>query len=265
MSRTNATFYIVSSSTGVVIESIKNKRRQGSSFANGPYVKVAEEVFCFNKGDGDDAVAAGILHIPKEINPRDITASGHLRVKRVDVSSYSAETTAAMAKFFYNASKLEVYHGFINVETLVGKRDVKKVIAMIIGKSRRNLNAIVKREAKVYTRRNIDPYIFRIDAYSVKKMLGVKIRLEKAIHRLKNDLDQNEIEKQHAHPSSRKVEVKKSQNPFDGLLGEDADGEDGGAPSSPSSPRPNWDLPQVAAGDVFSRPELGSGAVADWC
>ena len=162
--RSTQTFYIVASSTGRLIKMINAKRRQ---FSDGPFIKVHNEIICLNKGDGDKHVAANVLYIPDTIAAKDITGSGHLAVKRVEVSSWSTDTTAKMTKFFFNASKITIHKGVLDIEAIVGRRNAGAVTAILFGKGGKNISAICQGEAKAFTQRAVAPFRLHIHAYSV--------------------------------------------------------------------------------------------------
>ena len=216
MVRTTQTFYIVNSTTGHIINTIKAKR---GNFGHGPFVKVHDAVHCLTEEQGSGMAQEGYLYIPDEIAERDITGTGHLRVKMVEVSSYCSETTKKMTEFFYNASKVKTYKETLDVAAIVGERDAGAVVAMVIGKKRANLNAIVKGAAKVYTVRETAPYVFHIHAYTVKDKLAVRIRLEKAVRKIKSDLDSRGA----AATPPRAPRVQKRSNRFSGFNEEEAD------------------------------------------
>ena len=211
--------FVLDSSTGHLINQIKTHR---AKFSDGPYVKVHSEVTCLTKAQGDKLVVDGILHIPKQIQSRDITDSGHLRVKMVEISSYCPKTTEKMEKFFFNATKVTIYKETLDVEAIVGSRNAAKGIAMVIGKKCCNLHAVVQREAKVFTDRATAPYVFNIHAYSVKNKLAVKIRLEKAIRKINQDLIQKEIGQRYAAPATSE---QKSANRYADLDADEDDSE----------------------------------------
>ena len=224
MPRFTAQFYIVSSSTGYLISKIKATR---SGFAGGPFVRVESSTACLTKEQGDKFVADGKLYVPKTINRFDFTESRHLKVKMVTVSSYDEPTTRKMLKFYFAASKLEIYTVTLDVAAIVGRPNAQKVVAMTIGRGSQNLHAIVKKQAKVFTKRKTSPYVFQIHAYTMKDMLAVKIRLEKAIRKIKEDLEQKELLRSHSHTARTTpvLATTASQNPFADLE-DDEDDED---------------------------------------
>ena len=200
MARFCSKFYIVGSSTGHVIGSIKQNR---NNFGHGPYVKVHSEVVCVSSGD---AAILEYLYIPKVVQKRDkveLEGVSHIRVKMVEVSSWAETTTKRMHRFFFDASKLNVHKATVDVVGLIGGKDVSQVMAMVIGTGGRYLKSVVKKDAKVYTQRGTAPNVFVIEAYSQKKLLGVKIRLEKAIRKVHADLvaKQHGVDEQDARPS----------------------------------------------------------------
>jgi len=200
MARFCSKFYIVGSSTGHVIGSIKQNR---NNFGHGPYVKVHSEVVCVSSGD---AAILEYLYIPKVVQKRDkveLEGVSHIRVKMVEVSSWAETTTKRMHRFFFEASKLNVHKATVDVVGLIGGKDVSQVMAMVIGTGGRYLKSVVKKDAKVYTQRGTAPNVFVIEAYSQKKLLGVKIRLEKAIRKVHADLvaKQHGVDEQDSRPS----------------------------------------------------------------
>ena len=205
--RSTQTFYIVASSTGRLIKMINAKRRQ---FSDGPFIKVHNEIICLNKGDGDKHVAANVLYIPDTIAAKDITGSGHLAVKRVEVSSWSTDTTAKMTKFFFNASKITIHKGVLDIEAIVGRRNAGAVTAILFGKGGKNISAICQGEAKAFTQRAIAPFRLHIHAYSVKNKLAVEIRLKKKIQSINNDLVEKGLVRKFG-PGSSSSEPKKSE------------------------------------------------------
>ena len=190
MVRSCSKFYIVASSTGYVIGLIKGSRNK---FSHGPYVKVHSEVVCVSSGD---ACIMEDLYIPEVVQKRDkveVEGVSHIRVKMVEVSSWAEATTKRMHRFFFDASKLNAHKCTVDVVGLIGGKDVSQVMAMVIGTGGRYLKSVVQKDAKVYTQRETAPNVFVIEAYSQKKLLGVKIRLEKAIRKVHADL----LAKQH--------------------------------------------------------------------
>lgn len=224
--RTSQVFYIVTSSSGRVIQTINAKRR---SFSDGPFARVHSEVIYLTKEQGDEYVKEGVLYVPSEINPRDISDTGHLMVKRVEVASWSKETTSKMLKFFFNASKLITYKGMLDIEALVGSRNAGAATAILFGKGGQNIKAVVKKQALVFTKRDVAPFKLLIRAYSMKDKLAVEIRLKKKILSISEDLIKKGLLKKFAHgdatPSSKKTVVK-SQNPFADLSDDGEDGEE---------------------------------------
>ena len=213
--RTSATFFIVASSSGRLIKVIQDKRR---SFGDGPFVKVHNEVICLNKADGDNYTEKGILYIPNKIANTDITGTGHLKVKRVEISSWSALTTEKMVKFFWAASKVNIHKGSLDIEGLVGNRNAAKVTAILFGKGGRNIRAIVNRQAKTFTQREVAPFLLHIHAYSVKDKLAVEIRLKKKIISINNDLiEKGHVKKFGETPTAPKKSKRVSQNRFGDL------------------------------------------------
>ena len=221
--RTSQFFYIVGSSSGRVIQTINAKRR---SFADGPFARVHTEVICITKEQGDEYVTGGVLYVPSEVNSRDISGTGHLMVKRVEVASWSKATTAKMLKFFFSASKLITYKGVLDIEALVGSRNAAATTAILFGKGGRNIKAIVNKQALTYTVRDVAPYVLHIRAYTMKDKLAVEIRLKKKIMSIGADLTKKGLLKKFAHgtaPSPKKSE-RSSQNPFAGLSDEEEAG-----------------------------------------
>lgn len=217
--RSTQTFYIVASSTGRLIKMMNAKRRQ---FADGPFVKVHNEIICLNKGDGDKYVAANVLYIPDTITAKDITGSGHLAVKRVEVSSWSTDTTAKMTEFFFGASKITVHKGVLDIEAIVGRRNAGAVTAILFGKGGKNIRAICQGEAKAFTQRAVAPFRLHIHAYSVKNKLAVEIRLKKKIKSINNDLVEKALVRKFGgndgeSQSAPKKRSRASQNRFGGL------------------------------------------------
>ena len=246
-SRTSQMFYIVASSTGRLIQMINKNRRK---FSDGPWVKVHNEIICMTKDDGDKAIAGGVLFVPEDIPSHDVTSTGHLKVKRVEVCSWSTKTTAKMAAFFFGVSKLTIHKGMLDVEAIVGTRNAGSVAAILFGKGGSNMRSITQKQAKVFTERDVAPYKLRIHAYSVKDRLSVEIRLKKSIMNINNDLiEKTLLKKVGREDTTSKTTEKKSENRYGGFdeeesveesveeNGWDTDGDGDGAALEPAGPR----------------------------
>ena len=240
-------FYIVKSSTGALIMAIKENR---TKFSDGPYIKVCEEVFCVSLEQSE--LLGGPIFIPEEVRPADYTQLGGSRsicVKKVIVSSWSEKTTDALLRFFFNASKLTTHTTTVDVEALVGPHNVGQITAMVIGAGGNYLKSIVKKDAKVFTRRAINPNVFVVEAYSVKKLLGVKIRLEKAIREVHADILARRLEDNTQRHASKPTRFQPGERSFAHLAYDDEDEDEDEAEEAEEPSHKSRRLEQLVGGD----------------
>jgi len=232
------------------------------NFSDGPWAKVHDEIICLTKDDGDKHIGAGVLFVPENINSQDVTSTGHLKVKRVEVCSWSTKTTAKMAAFFFGASKLTIHKGMLDVEAMVGARKAGSVTAILFGKGGSNMRSITNKQAKVFTDRDVAPFKLRIHAYSVKDRLSVEIRLKKCILSINNDLIEKAlIKKVGREDTTSETTAKKSDNRFGGFDEEESEDEGEDFPVQEAEveyPALGGSVPPVASVQIASHQTLAA-------